>query len=47
MVRTTPPPPLHIAELFPDLGPRARLAVRLHPRAGTPATTTALLAVPC
>jgi hypothetical protein len=36
MVRTTPPPPLDIAEVFPELGPLARLAVRLHPRAGTP-----------
>jgi hypothetical protein len=36
MVRTTPPPPVDIAEVFSELGPLARLAVRLHPRAGTP-----------
>jgi hypothetical protein len=36
MVRATPPPPLDIAEVFSELGPLARLTVRMHPRAGTP-----------
>jgi hypothetical protein len=36
MARTTPSPPLDIAEVFPELGRLARLAVRLHPRAGAP-----------
>jgi hypothetical protein len=33
--RTTPPPPLDIAALFPELAPLARRAVRLHPRRGS------------
>jgi hypothetical protein len=36
MGRTTPPPPLDITTVFPELAPLARQAVRLHPRAGTP-----------
>lgn len=32
--RTTPPPPLDITALFPELAPLARRAVRLHPRRG-------------
>jgi hypothetical protein len=36
MVRTTPPPPLDITAVFPELGPLGRRAIRLHPRAGTP-----------
>ena len=36
MVRTTPPPPLDITAVFPELGLLGRRAVRLHPRAGTP-----------
>jgi hypothetical protein len=36
MGRTTPPPPLDITSVFPELAPLARRAVRLHPRAGVP-----------
>lgn len=36
MSRTTPPRPVDIASLFPELAPLARQAVRLHPRAGAP-----------
>ncbi|KUJ66432.1 hypothetical protein ACZ90_36840 [Streptomyces albus subsp. albus] len=36
MVRTTPPRPVDISALFPELGPLAREAVRLHPRPGAP-----------
>ncbi|WP_199547161.1 hypothetical protein [Streptomyces sp. N35] len=35
-VRTTPPRPLDVAAVFPELAPLARTAIRLHPRAGTP-----------
>jgi hypothetical protein len=34
--RTTPPPPLDIASVFPGLATFARQAVRLHPRRGQP-----------
>ncbi len=34
--RTTPPPPLDITGVFPELAALARPAVRLHPRAGEP-----------
>ncbi|MDN0193711.1 hypothetical protein [Streptomyces sp. S.PNR 29] len=36
MTRTTPPRPLDVTALFPELAPLARTAVRLHPRAGAP-----------
>ncbi|MFI8423686.1 hypothetical protein [Streptomyces sp. NPDC085479] len=36
MSRTTPPRPVDIVSLFPELAPLARQAVRLHPRAGVP-----------
>jgi hypothetical protein len=36
MGRTTPPAPLDISSVFPELGLLARPAVRLHPRAGAP-----------
>jgi hypothetical protein len=36
MVHTTPPPPLDVTAVFPELGPLARPAIRLHPRAGAP-----------
>ncbi|WP_404868717.1 hypothetical protein ACI1MP_12915 [Kitasatospora griseola] len=36
MARTTPPRPVDIAALFPELAPLARQAVRLHPRPGEP-----------
>ncbi len=36
MPRTTPPRPLDVTVLFPELAPMARTAVRLHPRTGTP-----------
>ncbi|MEU6438995.1 hypothetical protein [Streptomyces sp. NPDC047046] len=34
--RTTPPRPLDIAAVFPELAPLARRAIRLHPRPGAP-----------
>lgn len=37
MTRTTPPRPLDIAAVFPELVLLARTAVRLHPREGEPA----------
>ncbi len=36
MSRTTPPRPLDVTALFPEVAPLARSAVRLHPRAGAP-----------
>ncbi|MGW7609640.1 hypothetical protein ACWGKW_20670 [Streptomyces sp. NPDC054766] len=36
MPRTTPPRPLEVTALFPELAPLARTAVRLHPRPGAP-----------
>ncbi|MEV2226895.1 hypothetical protein AB0E01_44760 [Nocardia vinacea] len=36
MARTTPPRPVDIASVFPELAPLARQAVRLHPRPGQP-----------
>ena len=36
MTRTTPPRPVDIAQLFPELGEYAATATRLHPRPGTP-----------
>ncbi|WP_217244943.1 hypothetical protein [Streptomyces sp. AC602_WCS936] len=36
MSRTTPPRPLVVTALFPQLAPLARTATRLHPRAGSP-----------
>ncbi|GIE89097.1 hypothetical protein [Actinoplanes regularis] len=38
MVRTTPPRPLDITELFPGLREHSTTATRLHPRPGTPTT---------
>ncbi|MFJ7043005.1 hypothetical protein ACIQVC_06320 [Streptomyces sp. NPDC101112] len=35
-VRTTPPRPVDVAAVFPELAPSARPAIRLHPRAGSP-----------
>ncbi|MFI5531236.1 hypothetical protein ACIA8O_22165 [Kitasatospora sp. NPDC051853] len=35
-VRTTPPRPVDVASVFPELAPLARAAVRLHPRPGSP-----------
>ncbi|MFJ2648205.1 hypothetical protein ACIO1C_15900 [Streptomyces sp. NPDC087420] len=46
MLRTTPPRPVDIAAHFPELAPFARTAVRLHPRAGTPATTDSSIGGP-
>ncbi|WP_207229573.1 hypothetical protein [Ktedonosporobacter rubrisoli] len=34
--RTTPPRPVDIAALFPELAPLARTTTRLHPCSGTP-----------
>ncbi|MEU1982315.1 hypothetical protein [Nocardia sp. NPDC019395] len=36
MTRTTPPRPVDIASVFPELAPLVRQAVRLHPRPGQP-----------
>lgn len=36
MIRTTPPRPLDITELFPELREHSATATRLHPRPGTP-----------
>ncbi|MFI1460302.1 hypothetical protein [Nocardia carnea] len=36
MSRTTPPRPLDVTVLFPQLAPLARTATRLHPRPGSP-----------
>jgi hypothetical protein len=36
MTRTTPPRPLDVVSLFPELAERARTATRLHPRPGNP-----------
>lgn len=36
MTRTTPPRPVDIAAVFPELAPLARTTTRLHPRQGTP-----------
>lgn len=36
MMRTTPPRPLNIEAVFPELAALARTAVRLHPRVGEP-----------
>ncbi|MCA6092993.1 hypothetical protein LE181_12580 [Streptomyces sp. SCA3-4] len=35
-IRTTPPRPLDVAAVFPQLAPLARTATRLHPRPGAP-----------
>lgn len=37
MPRTTPPRPVDVESLFPELTPWRREALRLHPRSGTPA----------
>ncbi|MGW1132299.1 hypothetical protein [Streptomyces griseoluteus] len=34
--RTTPPRPVDVLEVFPELAPLARPAIRLHPRPGSP-----------
>ncbi|MEU6681871.1 hypothetical protein [Streptomyces sp. NPDC046832] len=46
MPRTTPPRPLDITGLFPELAPLARTAVRLHPRAGAPTASDSSLGGP-
>lgn len=35
-VRTTPPRPLDVTAVFPELAPLSRAAIRLHPRPGSP-----------
>jgi len=35
-VRTTPPRPVEVTAVFPELAPLARSAIRLHPRPGSP-----------
>lgn len=37
-VRTTPPRPVEVTAIFPELAPLARPAIRLHPRPGSPST---------
>ena len=46
MVFATPPPPLDVTTVFPELGPLARPAVRLHPRAGAPGADDSSLGGP-
>ncbi|MFB6817518.1 hypothetical protein ACFCV8_23520 [Streptomyces sp. NPDC056347] len=36
LVRTTPPRPVDVTAVFPELAPLARPVIRLHPRAGSP-----------
>jgi hypothetical protein len=36
VIRTTPPRPLDVAAVFPQLAPLARPALRLRPRPGSP-----------
>ncbi|MFF9331350.1 hypothetical protein [Streptomyces albogriseolus] len=36
LVRTTPPRPVDVTAVFPELAPLARPAIRLHPRPGSP-----------
>ncbi|MFG2340440.1 DUF1963 domain-containing protein [Streptomyces yangpuensis] len=36
MIRRTPPRPLDVEQVFPEVAPLRRQAVRLHPRAGRP-----------
>ncbi|MFB7929167.1 hypothetical protein ACFC4C_08650 [Streptomyces sp. NPDC056039] len=46
MTRTTPPRPLDVTALYPELAPLARTAIRLHPRAGTPSATDSSIGGP-
>ncbi|MFE6405518.1 hypothetical protein ACFVOR_01135 [Streptomyces sp. NPDC057837] len=46
MTRTTPPRPLDVTALYPELAPLARTAVRLHPRAGSPSAADSSLGGP-
>ncbi|MGW1657056.1 hypothetical protein [Streptomyces atratus] len=46
MLRTTPPRPVDVTVHFPELAPLARNAVRLHPRAGVPATVDSSIGGP-
>jgi hypothetical protein len=46
MPRTTPPRPLEVTALFPELAPLARTAVRLHPRPGAPAVADSSIGGP-
>ncbi|MFE7395919.1 hypothetical protein [Streptomyces sp. NPDC057557] len=46
MPRTTPPRPVDVALHFPELAPMARTTVRLHPRAGAPATADSSIGGP-
>ncbi|AWT42877.1 MULTISPECIES: hypothetical protein [Streptomyces] len=36
LVRTTPPRPVDVSAVFPELAPLARPAIRMHPRPGSP-----------
>ncbi|KOV93409.1 hypothetical protein ADK65_32185 [Streptomyces sp. NRRL B-1140] len=46
MARTTPPRPVDVTVLFPELAPLARTTVRLHPRAGEPTTADSSIGGP-
>ncbi|MER5981944.1 hypothetical protein [Streptomyces sp. NPDC001787] len=46
MGRTTPPRPVDIAALFPEIRPYARTATRLHPRPGAPTAGTSSVGGP-
>jgi hypothetical protein len=46
MARTTPPRPVDVTALFPELAPLARTTVRLHPRAGEPTTADSSIGGP-
>jgi hypothetical protein len=46
MTRTTPPRPVDIAALFPELREHAATTTRLHPRRGTPAVTDSSIGGP-
>ncbi|GAB1822880.1 YwqG family protein [Herbidospora sp. RD11066] len=43
---TTPPPPVDVAALFPELAGQSKTTVRLHPRRGTPSVTDSSMGGP-
>ncbi|MGI5487897.1 DUF1963 domain-containing protein [Microtetraspora malaysiensis] len=43
---TTPPAPVNVAALFPELANQGKTTVRLHPRRGTPAVTDSSMGGP-
>ena len=46
MTRTTPPRPVDVVAVFPELAAMQRQTVRLHPRVGTPAATESSIGGP-